>query len=221
MNGFIRTLVAQLPPQLVSPPAGGSIPWPRTPAAPTQQAPAAAVPPRRSASLRPAVSALNGRRANAAPRPDAASPPRGPAAPAWPRRRRPPPGSSAAAASTDAFGYAHMSATRSRLFGSGKMLAKCVPGCLAVARLCSDAFPKGPRTGKTPVRGNISPPCIQNELVLARYARHVSKKPCKSSLEDTPSGDLATNRCFYRPRSLKSCIARRSCHDSAFAGPYA
>lgn len=63
MNGFILTLVAQLPPQLVSPPpAGGSIPWPHTP----------------------------------------------------------PPGSSAAAACTDTVGYAHMSSTRSRLFGSGQ-----------------------------------------------------------------------------------------------------
>lgn len=42
MNGFILALVAQLPPQLVSPADDGSIPWPRTPAAPTQQTPAAA-----------------------------------------------------------------------------------------------------------------------------------------------------------------------------------
>ena len=199
MNGFILTLVAQLPPQLVSPPAGGFIPLLRMPAALTQRTPAAAVPPCRSACLRPAVSALNGWRANAAPalrrRPDAAVPP---APPPWPHA--PTPGSSTAAASTDAFGYAHMSSTRSRLFGGGKMLAKCVPRCLAMARLCSDAFPKGPRTRKTPVRGKICAPCIQNELVLARYACHVSKKPCKSSLEDTPRADLATKALFSRPR---------------------
>ena len=123
---------------------------------------------------------------------------RPPAPPPWPHA--PTPGSSTAAASTDAFGYAHMSSTRSRLFGGGKMLAKCVPRCLAMARLCSDAFPKGPRTGKTPVRGKICAPCIQNELVLARYACHVSKKPCKSSLEDTPRADLATKALFSRPR---------------------
>ena len=39
---------------------------------------------------------------------------------------------------------------------------------------------KRPRTGKGPLRGNVSPPCIQNELALARYACHVSEKPCKS-----------------------------------------
>ena len=134
---------------------------------------------------------------SACPRRPAAVRPR--PAPTPPRCRRPP-GSSTAAASTDAFGYAHMSSTRSRLFGGGKMLAKCVPRCLAMARLCSDAFPKGPRTRKTPVRGKICAPCIQNELVLARYACHVSKKPCKSSLEDTPRADLATKALFSRPR---------------------
>ena len=50
---------------------------------------------------------------------------------------------------------------------------------LAVARYRPDAFPKGPRTRKTPVRGNISPPCIQIQLILARYACYVSKNPAK------------------------------------------
>lgn len=59
-----------------------------------------------------------------------------------------------------------------------------------------DAFPKGPRTGKTPFRGKISPPCIQNQLILARYALHVCKMPCKM-----PSGNafreyLATKTLF-------------------------
>ena len=50
---------------------------------------------------------------------------------------------------------------------------------MAMARYRPDAFPKGPRTRKTPVRGNISPPCIQIQLILARYACYVSKNPAK------------------------------------------
>ena len=50
---------------------------------------------------------------------------------------------------------------------------------MATARYRPDAFPKGPRTRKTPVRGNISPPCIQIQLILARYACYVSKNPAK------------------------------------------
>ena len=179
MNGFISPLAVQLAPQPVLPAADG----PRPPSCP-----AAA----HACGLRFPRSTEG---APTPPHPRFRSP-HGPAAPTPPS----PPGSSTAAASTDAFGYAHMSSTRSRLFGGGKMLAKCVPRCLAMARLCSDAFPKGPRTRKTPVRGKICAPCIQNELVLARYACHVSKKPCKSSLEDTPRADLATKALFSRPR---------------------
>lgn len=51
---------------------------------------------------------------------------------------------------------------------------------MAMARYRPDAFPKGPRTRKTPVRGNILPPCIQIQLLLARYACYVSKKPRKA-----------------------------------------
>ena len=49
----------------------------------------------------------------------------------------------------------------SRTLGDGKMLAKCVFRRLAVARYRSDAFPKGPLTGKC--------------QFVARYCRHVSK----------------------------------------------
>ncbi len=60
---------------------------------------------------------------------------------------------------------------------SGKMLPRCVFGRRSVATFSLHAFPKGPRTGKAPVRGNISPPCIQNELASARYARRASESP--------------------------------------------
>ena len=50
---------------------------------------------------------------------------------------------------------------------------------MAMARYRPDVFPKGPRTRKTPVRGNISPPCIQIQLILAKYACYVSKNPAK------------------------------------------
>ena len=80
---------------------------------------------------------------------------------------------------------------------------------------------KRPRTGKRPLRGNISPPCIQNELALAGYARHVSEKSCKSPLEDTLREYLARKGPFSLHKPLESCTSRRSCHDSAFARPCA
>ena len=105
--------------------------------------------------------------------------------------------------------------------GGGDMLTLCVPGCLTMAIFCPGVSQKRPRTGKGPLRGNISPPCIQNELALARYARHASEKPCKSPLEDTPREYLARKGPFSLHKLLESCTARRSCHDSAFAGPCA
>ena len=101
------------------------------------------------------------------------------------------------------------------------MLTLCVPGCLTMAIFCPGASPKRPRTGKGPLRGNISPPCIQNELALARYARHASEKPRKSPSEDTPREDLARKEPFSLHKPLESCTSRRSCHDSAFARPCA
>ncbi len=84
--------------------------------------------------------------------------------------------------------------------GHGKISPRCVPKLPAVARLRPDAFPKGPRTGKTPVRGNISPPCIQIQLILARYARHASEKPRKAPLGNTPREHLAAKGRFRRPK---------------------
>ena len=69
-----------------------------------------------------------------------------------------------------------------------------------MARYRPDAFPKGPRTGKTPVRGNISPACIQIQLILARYARHVSGKPRRAPLGNAPCEHLADKGRFRRPK---------------------
>ena len=62
-----------------------------------------------------------------------------------------------------------------------------------------DAFMKGPRTGKAPLRGNISPPCIQIQLILARYARHASEKTRKAPLGNAPREHLAAKGRFRRP----------------------
>ena len=69
-----------------------------------------------------------------------------------------------------------------------------------MARYRPDAFTKGPRTRKKPVRGNISPACIQIQLVLARYARHASKKPRRAPLGNTPREHLAAKGRFRRPK---------------------
>ena len=84
--------------------------------------------------------------------------------------------------------------------GHGKISPRCVPVLPAVARLWPDAFPKGPRTGKEPLRGSISPPCIQIQLILARYARHASKKPRRAPLGNTPREHLAAKGRFRRPK---------------------
>ena len=69
-----------------------------------------------------------------------------------------------------------------------------------MARYRPDAFPKGPRTGKAPVRGNISPACIQIQLVLARYACYASKKPRRAPLGNAPREHLAAKGRFRRPK---------------------
>ena len=115
------------------------------------------------------------------------------------------------------------------VLADGKMLAKCVPpasdsgeimprcvfGRRFVAAFSLHAFPKGPRTGKAPVRGNISPPCIQNELASARYARRASEKPRKRAFGDTPREDLARKGPFSLRGPLRSCTAHESCRRSA------
>ena len=63
--------------------------------------------------------------------------------------------------------------------GHGKIVPRCVPKPPAVARYRPDAFPKGPRTGKAPVRGNISPPCIQIQLIWQDMRGMYPKSPAK------------------------------------------
>ncbi len=132
---------------------------------------------------------------------------------------------------------------------SWHMGARCVRrGRPVVARLCLDAFsgvlpwqdsaavrsraairgnffasciPRGPRTGKSPVRGKIRAPCIRKGLALARYARHASEMPRKSPLEDTPREDLARKGHFSLHGPLESCTARESCHPASTKRPSA
>ena len=101
-----------------------------------------------------------------------------------------------------------------------------------MAGLCPDAFMKGPRTGKAPLRGNISPACIQIQLVLARYARHASKKPRRAPLGNTPREHLAAKGRFRRPKPPNHArrtnlatpplmdlpLRRGSCPSSCIAG---
>lgn len=100
----------------------------------------------------------------------------------------------------------------SRTLGDGKMLAKCISRRSTVARYRSDAFPKGPRTKKMPVRGKILPPCIQNELVLARFARYASENRRKAPFGNAPREDLAVKVPFSLRGPLESRMARKSCH---------
>ena len=77
----------------------------------------------------------------------------------------------------------------------------------------ASCVPEGPRTGKAPLPGNISPPCIRNEPALARYSRHASEKRRKQPSENTPREDLAMKGPLSLCVPLRSCTARRSCHS--------
>ena len=101
----------------------------------------------------------------------------------------------------------------------GNILARCVLGRPSVAIFSLHASPKGPRTGKAPLPGNISPPCIQNELALARYARHVSEKPRKPPFGNAPREDLAREGPFSLHWPLESCMVRESCQGPHCTGP--
>ena len=83
-----------------------------------------------------------------------------------------------------------------RALDDGKMLAKCVPGRQSVASFALHASRKWPRTGKSPVRGSILPPCIQNELAMAGYARYASEKPRKPPFGNARREDLARKGSF-------------------------
>ena len=101
---------------------------------------------------------------------------------------------------------------RSRALCRGKIPPRCVPGRQSGASFALHASRKGPRTGKSPVRGKIRAPCIRNELALARCARHASEMPRKSPSEDTPREYLARKGHLSLHGPLESCIVRRSCH---------
>ena len=108
-----------------------------------------------------------------------------------------------------------------RALTDGKMPVKCVPGRLAMARLRPDAFPGGnpwqffhsmyPKRGLGREKGGF----------VARCARHVSEKPRKSPLEDTPREYLARKGPFSLHGHLESCTARRSCHPASANHPSA
>ena len=79
---------------------------------------------------------------------------------------------------------------------------QCIPQCLTMAINLRHVFSRRPLTEITPLSGNISLPCIQNELVLARFACRVSKQPCKPPFGNTLRGDLATKGRYFRPELL-------------------
>ena len=107
---------------------------------------------------------------------------------------------------------ARSSRMRSRATGSGNILARCVPGRPSVTIFSPHASRKWPRTGKSPVRGSISPPCIQNELALAGCARYASEKPRKPPFGNAPREDLAMKGPLSLHGPLESCTAREYCH---------
>ena len=77
--------------------------------------------------------------------------------------------------------------------------AQCILQCLTMAIKLRHVFSRRPLTEITPLSGNTSPPCIQNELVLARYVLHVFKMPCKAPFGNTSRGYLAIKTPFSRP----------------------
>lgn len=84
--------------------------------------------------------------------------------------------------------------------------AQCISQCLTMAINLRHVFSRRPLTEITPLSGNISPLCIQNELVLARFVRRVSKQPCKPPFGNTPRGDLATKGCYFCPELLNHAL---------------
>ena len=118
---------------------------------------------------------------------------------------------------------------RSRATGSGKILARCVPGGLAVAGFRRGAFPGGnpwqffrpmhPESGlgreNRQFAARFARHASENGLALAGYARHASEMPRKSPSEDTPREDLAGKGPFSLHGPPESRTARRYCHRSA------
>ena len=120
---------------------------------------------------------------------------------------------------------ARSSRMRSRATGSGNILARYVPKCLAVARSHHGAFPgvnpwqvlrsMHPESGlgreNRQFAARFARHASENGLALAGYARHASEKPCKQPFGDTPREDLAMKGPLSLHGPLESCTARRSC----------
>lgn len=89
---------------------------------------------------------------------------------------------------------------RSPPVGDGKIFIQSFPRHSSVARFSLDVFQIELRTGKIPLLGNISLLCIQNELVLAKFARRVSEKPCNRAFGNTLCENIAKkDPPFSRP----------------------
>lgn len=195
MNGFIGALAAQLALKPVSPAADGIAPRPRRPVAECPRAPGRPhvnAPPHPADGARRCPSRAPGRRRASMSR----LLHRGGAH----RRSWAPP---------------HPAGGLGRGMAGTSMLPLAQPRGWLCWRYA--AMPDCPMAH----RGSISPSCIQNELALARSARHASEMPRKSPPEDTSREYLARKEPFSLHKPLESCTSRRSCHDSAFARPCA
>ena len=117
--------------------------------------------------------------------------------------------------------WQYFAVVRFRGSSRGEIMPRCVLGRRSVAAFSLHAFPKGPRTGKAPLPGSMSPPCIRNGPALAGYARRASEKRRKQPSGNTPREDLARKGPFSLRGPLRSCTARGSCRRSALAGRWA
>ena len=86
-------------------------------------------------------------------------------------------------------------AVRSRGSCRGKIPPRCVPGRPSVAIFSLHVSPRGPRTGKSPVRGKIRAPCIRKRAGFGKI-----RAPC---IRNAP-------QIAFRERT-----ARRSCQEGA------
>ena len=123
---------------------------------------------------------------------------------------------------------ARSSRMRSRATGSGNILARYVPKCLAVARFRRGAFPgvnpwqvlrsMHPESGlgreNRQFVARFAHHASENGLALARYARYASEKPRKPPFGNARREDPARKGPFSLHGPLESCTARRSCRPS-------
>ena len=86
-------------------------------------------------------------------------------------------------------------AMRSRGSCRGKIPPRCVPGRQSVASFAPHASPRGPRTGKSPVRGKIRTPCIRKRAGFGKICAPCIRKALQTAVWEY--------------------TARRSCHEGA------